>query len=402
MAAPTGATHYMPITSNPAKVPANMPDGGVSVFAGDLVIDEAASVNWEGGAESFIDGLAADYSDLKVTKSDGETNVPFGVKQFSQVGGSRKLILGQGLPELSASAGTIYNLYRGCTGGPFEDKAGVVPTADGYVGYWPLEEDADGTGTADLYEDWSPNANHGDDYVSAAGKTGQVGDGQELLPGPGARVSGDHIRIAADPSLDAIVAVGMWFKSHDDRPWYGLMDKYVAGDDRWIVLANLGDKFPQCIRVSDGAAIETDVDYRNDQTWHHVMVVWTGAFTLMYIDGVVQLDTAVVNLFSDGAGGFMDIGGYWFVAAATSMEGFMDEAQLFSVPPSADRVLTIFNCESDNDAFWTVGAEQEISPVVPPLHLADLQRQSVHLVDLRRQGLRLDELGRKTIHADLD
>lgn len=40
--------------------------------------------------------------------------------------------------------------------------------------------------------------------------------------------------------------------------------------------------------------------------------------------------------------------------------------------------------------------------VVPPLHLTNLQRQSVHVVDLRRQQVHVGDLRRESIHADLD
>ncbi len=78
-------TGAVTISSNPALIPATQPDDGSSVFPVVLVLDEAGSVNWEGGAAAFIDALEADYSDLQVTQADGETTVPFGVAQFSQV-----------------------------------------------------------------------------------------------------------------------------------------------------------------------------------------------------------------------------------------------------------------------------------------------------------------------------
>ena len=87
---------YLPVTTNPAYVTATMPDDGSSVFPTALVVDEARGINWEGGAASFIDGLASDYSDLQVTQADGETPVAFGVAQFSQVAGSRLLVLHRG------------------------------------------------------------------------------------------------------------------------------------------------------------------------------------------------------------------------------------------------------------------------------------------------------------------
>lgn len=94
---------YLPVTTNPAYVTATMPDDGSSVFPTALVVDEARGINWEGGAASFIDGLASDYSDMQVTLADGETPVPFGVEEFSQTSGSRQLVVHMGIPSLSAS-----------------------------------------------------------------------------------------------------------------------------------------------------------------------------------------------------------------------------------------------------------------------------------------------------------
>ena len=109
-------THYVTIASNPDAVAAPMPDGGVSSFAADLVIDEVAGVNWEGGAASFVSGLQAGAVDLQVTLADGETAVPFAIKQFSQTVGARKLIIGMGLPALASASPTQYQLWRGGVG----------------------------------------------------------------------------------------------------------------------------------------------------------------------------------------------------------------------------------------------------------------------------------------------
>jgi len=47
---------------------------------------------------------------------------------------------------------------------------------------WHLREDKAGTGTADLYQDSTIFTNHGVDGVSATGKVGIVGNGQQFNP----------------------------------------------------------------------------------------------------------------------------------------------------------------------------------------------------------------------------
>ncbi len=100
-------------------------------------------------------------------KSDGETPVAFGVKQFSQTRGAEVLRIAVHADEVSAGEDYEWILYRGCDPHPsnptWEDKAGVVP--DDCVGYWPLGE----TG-----EDWSEEANDGTRYNNAE-VAGQVG-----------------------------------------------------------------------------------------------------------------------------------------------------------------------------------------------------------------------------------
>ena len=66
-------TGAVTISSNHTLIPATMPDDGSTVFPVVLVLDEAAGVNWEGGAPAFVDALEADYSDLQVTQADGVT-----------------------------------------------------------------------------------------------------------------------------------------------------------------------------------------------------------------------------------------------------------------------------------------------------------------------------------------
>jgi hypothetical protein len=307
-----------------------MPDAG-NTFAADLVIDEALSINFEGGAASFIDGLAADLSDLRVFNADGSVELAWGKKQFSQVSGNRKLVLGLGVPStaaLSASADTTYWLYRGCTGGPFESKAGVVPTADGWVRYWPLEE---ASGTA---YDWTTNAGHLTPSGGATqGSAGAVGKAVEF-DGVNGKLS------CAGQSTGSTFSIGMWIKPQAGDGYATLL---TMGDSRGIY-------FLSAVRKVDFVGYsETTSSALTYGVWAHVVVVMTPSGVSIYKNGVLDASSSDSRAFTADSLGD-NVGGETY-------KGMMDEVLWSNVARSAKWWLAYYNMTSDNAMFWTVGDE---------------------------------------------
>jgi hypothetical protein len=83
----------------------------------------------------------------------------------------------------------------------------VFDTADGFAGVWHLAEEAEGTGTSDVYKDATANRFHGGDWVIAAGRDGVIGNGHEFR-----RVNKDYIDLGNDrPFLDSVPSVMLEF-----------------------------------------------------------------------------------------------------------------------------------------------------------------------------------------------
>ena len=345
MAAPAGATHHIPLTSNPDKVPATMPDGGVSVLDGVLEIVEGGD-NWEGGAQSFIDGLAADYSDLQIT-TEADVPVAFGIRQFNQTPGSRELRAGIGLPSLSSAVGTVYKLWRGYTGGAAENKAGVVPTASGFQGYWPLEEQNSGAATgAAIYEDWTSNGYTGSDYVVNTGKAGKVANGQDFTYS-----ETDHIQLSTIPYIPQYT-IQAWSYAGA----YQLRDGLLSITDNngllfrrdfvtqmWFVWWEAGGAKSLRATMAEGE-------------WELWTATYDGTSLRIYRNSVNvegRLANAHVAFNRDD-----DIG--IFPGSQWSWNGSIDEAQIHSAARSADWITTYYNMTSNNDTFWTVGAEEAV------------------------------------------
>jgi len=340
----------MPATADKTKLPASVPDAG-NTFAADLVIDQALAVNYEGGAAAFIDGLAANCTDLRVFSDDTLTEVAFGVKQFSQTPGSRKLILGLGIPStypLSSAADTTYRLYRGCVGGTFESKSGVVPTADGFVLAYSMEE-----ASGNLL-DWTANGFHGTPRNLTYGVAGAVG--------LAVRCNGSNTRVAAadyePPSPFSGFTVMLWYKGDNPNAGaqanYGVLAQKWAGEGAgagWEIRCN-GSYGVQAI-VNVGGVIQWAVASRMDNTWRHAALTWDGTQWRFYDGGAVVGSAQTKGSAANDDAFWLGENTPW----NTKFDGDLDSLLIASAARSANWITSYYNMTSNNGAFWTVGAE---------------------------------------------
>lgn len=352
MADPAGATNYIEITADHTKIAASMPDV-TDTFAADLVVDEAAAVNYEGGAETFIDGLAADYSDLRVYNSDASIEIPFGVKQFSQTAGSRKLILGLGIPSsaplLSGSA-TTYRLYRGCTSGPFENKSGCVPTADGYAQYVPMESAASPT-------DWTSNGLAFSPTGNPALTAGAIGQANSY-DGSTYHTAANNVGLSFVAEITLLAYINM--ASVAD---IGILER--QGSVRY----SIGQFGP--------TTIHQIANWPTSTGWKHVRSTY-GEITAGVLNqcAITYSSTdELVTFYANGAlskqagmTGTLYVAGSNYIgdnSGANLFNGAIDEVQIHSVVRSADWISTYYAMTADNDVFWTVGAEQSLGGGLP-------------------------------------
>lgn len=361
MANPPGATHYIPVTSNPALVPSAQAN-----FTADLIIDEALAINDEGSALAFVRALAADYSDLQVTNNAGDVNWSFNVDEFDQTPGTTKLVMAIRIPSLSGAVGVVAKPWRGCTGGPFSSGPNTYRVADGWAARYSLKEAAAGTGTADVYKDSTANVNDGDDWVSAVGKTGQVGLGQQFD-------GDDYITVPRHASLEptAALTVSAWVNFDDITPAANenIVGKHIGGagggyqlylnssTEMWWLLRDGGVSF-WLMRPYPGAA----------GTYMYVAATYDDAANELRLQFNGTSHSAVTARALPHTIRDLTIGAY--IPGTAELNGYLDELHVCSVARAVDWLTTEYNCGDDNDAFWTVGAEQPVA--VPPHTFGDL------------------------------
>ena len=364
---PAGATDYIAIVSNPDVIPASMPDGAASVFSGHLVIIESGT-NWDASHADFIDGLdvvAGIPQDLLVTRADGCTVVPHSVQEVVQ-GSSRKLVVALGLPELDDTDAVTYLLWRGCTGGPFDDPTGVYPTADGLEGAWPLEA------AAGNLDDSTANSNDGT-RTGTEQIAGQVGQGQSFVA-----AELDHIDVADDATIrfadGEAITIAFWTylgdttrrtflqrgrSSTSTEPYnYSVSVARVSAGK--VEFAFSGGGVHQIWSTTD-AVLGTG-------TYHHVVVTYTfgtGSSIAVYIDG-----STVGGSWVSGSGDVAPTGNTDDLviganktstgALANHLNGRLDELLIARAAWSDDAIKTTYNCQNDNATFWSVSAEQAL------------------------------------------
>jgi hypothetical protein len=279
------------------------------------------------------------------------------------------------IPTLKVNEPTVIYLHYGNPSitQSQENAAGVWDS--NYAAVWHLDEDAAGTGTADLYQDSTSNTNHGDDYVAATGKDGQVGAGQEFnvdyiaIPDPGGSWE------FADGGLDAGTSdftISGWFLRSAAAAYPTIVYKGGGGatdTGYWFHYNEAADSID--LRVSNGtvrfiANSNSGLGMTTFGQWHYVAVVFhrgtlddTATF---YLDGDPAGSESSIDIAGDSVSNTKNV-----ALGSNSFIGNLDEVRISSTARSGDWIKTKYNNQKTPSSFISVDPEE----LVPAVALAD-------------------------------
>jgi hypothetical protein len=200
--------------------------------------------------------------------------------------GGANLVAWVKVPTIKSDEDTNIYMYYGNSSitSSQENVPGVWSNA--YRGVWHLKEEAAGIGTADLYQDSTSSANHGDDGVDATGKDGQIGAGQEFdgtddiveTPDPGGAWEFSDGGLDAGTS-DFTISAWVRLSSAVTESFPTIVAKGGGSDlntGYWFDYQRSPDQLD--LRVSDGTSrfnsnSNTAIGLTADQ-WHHVYAVF--------------------------------------------------------------------------------------------------------------------------------
>ena len=217
-----------------------------------------------------------------------------------------------------------------------------------FKGVWHLKENAAGTGTADLYKDSTSNNNDGNDYVSATGKSGKIGDAQQFDG------NDDYVDLPdiSFPSGNSPRTVSFWINDVASTLnhyifFYGKTstnNRFAIGIDN-----QRGNKLTVVAYGNDWAPYVLDTG-----VWKHVAFTFDGRNIQLYIDGSFEASTAkTYDTILDKA----YIGCHGDKIAF--FEGMLDEMRLSNTARSAAWIKASY--ESEIDHLLDFGSE-EVAP----------------------------------------
>jgi len=261
----TGWSDRIPITIQSSQVDETMVDFPVYVNLADL-------------GSSFFNKVQSDGDDIRVTESDGLTERPIDLVSINTGSDTGELHFSG---DVSSTTDTTFYIYFGNS-----DAAGYADT-DTYgaenvwgiefAAVYHLEEAASGRGTSGLYQDSTSNAYDGDDQLNSIGKSGKLGQGQEV------NAQGDASEYLLLPSGivngQTELTFSYWINSSDAGNQ--ALISGGANNEYLFYLTGGGTNFD----LFPGGAV-TVPDLTNS-TWRHIVVTRDTVANLwrVYVDG---------------------------------------------------------------------------------------------------------------------
>ncbi len=294
---------------------------------------------------------AADGHDILFTAGDGVTELAHEIERFSAAG-NPELCAWVKVPRLNGGAPTLLYMYYGRAGAPAQENPAGVWT-ENYLAVWHLDE-ADSA-----YTDSTGNGYHGADHVSAAGKSGIIGAGQEFDG------VDDYISFA-NVSTPRPYTVSVWMKT--DAVNYRMM---IGGGGHYIGLhysggSDITNFITRSLYTGStaGTVYSQTVPVQPDQWWQVALVCADadGASRDVVVNGQVWTSTQNATVRPVNAVLWNLIGNYATTATATFFDGCLDEIRISSTNRSVDWLAAEYRSIRNPLDYLLLGTAETLTP----------------------------------------
>ena len=321
---------------------------------------------------SFFSSVKSDGGDIRITKSDGVTEVPIDIVAIDTSGETGELHF-KADGTLSSSSNTAFYLYYANSSASLRSSDATYGSENvwtDYAGVWHLNED--GNTTANGYNDATSNNNDGTgvSMTSSSDVTGKLGTAQDF---DGAS---DYINVGDDTSLEpsSTITVSAWAKitgdgSHSDGNWVVTKGRQFGGvySTYGIGYRPSDDKIGSFVRSSGIPTEFSTATYTPVTDWLFIGMTYDGSNTIQYIDGAQETSAARTGNLSYGlSDDDMHIGDWALSSYTRRFEGEIDEVRIATVARSADWMSTEYNNQNSPSTFMSVGTEETGSDSTNP------------------------------------
>jgi hypothetical protein len=330
------------ITVDNTKVSADLTDFPVYVDLADM-------------ETGFFTHVKTDGSDIRVTKSDGITEVPRQVAHIS-IGGTSGELHFKADGTLSSSADTDYYIYYG-NAGASEPAASATYGSDNawdsnFANVYHLQEDP--SGSAPQIIDSTGNSRDG---TTAGSMTTGQSVGFKIEKGLDFDGSNDHIAVSSfGMSAGSSVTVEAWVNLDTTTDAVIVDESNTAGYGGGLHLRFNSGKL--VFWSQDAAKALSSTATFSTATNYYVAAVYNGTNNILYLDGA-QDSSSTPGALSTRNAGNPRIGNSAVLSSGSfRFNGRMDELRISSTGRTADWILTSYNNQNSPSTFYSVGAEE--------------------------------------------
>ncbi|MEZ4104352.1 MAG: DUF2341 domain-containing protein [Candidatus Paceibacterota bacterium] len=345
----TGWLNRIPVTIQSSQVTSDLTNFPVYVDLSDL-------------GSFFFNSVQTDGSDIRITESDGLTELPYELVAIDTGGDTGELHFKAS--NISSLQDTTFYVYFGnpnVNGYSETDTYGSENVwTNNFLATYHLEENSAGTGNSGLYKDSTSNDEDADDEINSTGKTGKLGKGQEIR----SRETNpdDHILIP-NTVLNGETDVTTSFWLNTSQTGDQALLSGGASNDILIFLRNTSLVF-----YAGGStatfALDTTV---TDGNWHHFAVVRDDSSNQvrLYVDGQADNQNPISTSMSSLSipvdclmvGGEQD-GCMVAWGQPQEIDGYVDEYRFNDAVLSADWISALYNNQSTTTDFYSIGSSE--------------------------------------------
>ena len=317
------------------------------VFGGADLTNFPVLINFSSEIDLSAHALANGY-DLLFTSADGTTKLNHDVETFIQATG--QLVAWVRVPTLSVSTDTVLYLYYGNASAPNQQNRNAVWNAN-YKAVWHLNEPPGGFG------DSTGNGYTGTDNVSATGKTGKIGSGQQFDG------VDDSIGVATF-ALPTTGTMSLWW--NPDETLSGVAHplwRSVSGTNLFDVVLWTNNEFYAGWYLSgNDDRARWPISGISPGTWYYVTVTWTnGGTTTLYVNAVSMATAPSLDATWDTSAIVGYMGYETYSSAAAKL--YLDETRVSTVARSAGWIATEYGNQSSPSTFYAVATPEAASPL---------------------------------------
>ena len=347
----TGWAKRIPVTIQSSQVPSSQTNFPVYLNLADL-------------GPAFFSAVQSDGDDIRITTSDGTTEVPIDLVSINTGAHTGELHF---KGDISSSANTTFYVYFANS-----DAVGYADNAtygaenvwtNNFLATYHLEENAAGAGNAGLYIDSTSNGEDANDEITSTGKTGKVGLGQEIRS---RETDPDDYILIPNTVLNGETNITHSFWLNTSQTGDQALISGGANNEYLIFLQNT---VLTLYAGGSTASFTLDTTVTNGN-WHHIVMVRddTSNQARLYVDGVADNQNPVA--ISMGAlsipSNCLMIGGEqdgclvaW--GQPQELDGFVDEQRFRSGVSSADWITATYRNQATTTNFYATSTIQNFT-----------------------------------------